>query len=56
MPRGARLVALDERGKDLASADLAARLLNWRGGGVGDLAFVIGGADGLDQRCARPLI
>ena len=27
---------------------MAARCPTWRDGGVGDLAFVIGGADGLD--------
>ncbi len=47
-PKGARLVALDERGKTLASGDFAALLGRWRDDGVGDLAFAIGGADGLD--------
>ena len=39
-PRGARLVALDERGRDLTTEQFA-RLL------AGPTAFVIGGADGL---------
>ncbi len=47
-PKGARLVALDERGKTLASGDFAALLGRWRDDGVGDLAFAIGGAGGLD--------
>jgi len=48
VPDGARLVALDESGRDLASADLARRLRDWRDEGVRDIAFVIGGANGLD--------
>ncbi len=47
-PKGARLIALDERGKALASGDFAALLGRWRDEGVQDLAFAIGGADGLD--------
>ena len=48
VPQGARLVALDERGLGLDSPGLAARLAAERDGGAGDLAFAIGGADGLD--------
>ncbi len=48
LPKGARLIALDERGKTLASADFAALLGRWRDEGVQDLAFAIGGAGGLD--------
>jgi 23S rRNA (pseudouridine1915-N3)-methyltransferase len=47
-PDRAVLVALDERGKQMASRDFAARLAAWRDDGVADLAFAIGGADGLD--------
>ncbi len=47
MPRGATLVALDERGTALSSAGFAERLAAWRDAGTGDLAFLIGGADGL---------
>jgi len=49
IPDRAVLVALDERGKDLSSRDFAARLGRWRDDGVADLAFAIGGADGLDD-------
>ena len=48
VPQGARLVALDERGPALNSPDFAARLADERDRGAGDLAFAIGGADGLD--------
>lgn len=48
IPKGATTVALDGRGKSLTSEDFAKRLRRWRDDGVADLAFVIGGADGLD--------
>jgi len=47
LPKGARLVALDERGRDLTSVQLAQQLTQWQRDGR-DVAFVIGGADGLD--------
>ena len=48
VPTGAVLVTLDERGKLLSSPDFAAQLARWRDSGRQDVAFVIGGADGLD--------
>jgi 23S rRNA (pseudouridine1915-N3)-methyltransferase len=48
MPTGAVLVTLDERGKLLTSPDFAAQLARWRDAGRQDVAFVIGGADGID--------
>jgi 23S rRNA (pseudouridine1915-N3)-methyltransferase len=50
IPQGAVRVALDGSGKTLSSEDFAKRLARWRDDGVGDLAFVIGGADGLDRK------
>lgn len=47
MPKGARIVALDERGKDLTTMQLSQLLTQWQQDGR-DVAFVIGGADGLD--------
>ncbi len=47
-PAGAKIVALDERGATVGSVAFARRLGDWRDDGIGDLAFVIGGADGLD--------
>ncbi len=41
-----RLVALDERGPEPTSAELARRLRAWLEGGR-DVAFAVGGADGL---------
>ncbi|MEQ3747804.1 MAG: 23S rRNA (pseudouridine(1915)-N(3))-methyltransferase RlmH [Celeribacter sp.] len=48
LPDGAVLVAMDERGKRLSSPDFADRIAAWRDQGRGDMACVIGGADGLD--------
>lgn len=48
VPDGARIVALDERGKTFSSPQFADTLAGWRDAGQGDIAFVIGGADGLD--------
>ena len=47
LPKGARRVILDERGSRLTTAQLAERLQFWRGDGR-DVAFLIGGPDGLD--------
>ena len=47
LPKGCRIVALDERGRDLTTMQLAQLLTQWRQDGR-DAAFVIGGADGLD--------
>jgi len=46
LPKGSRIVAMDERGRSLTSEELAAALEDWRGMGD-DVAFVIGSADGL---------
>ncbi|MCA3488894.1 MAG: 23S rRNA (pseudouridine(1915)-N(3))-methyltransferase RlmH [Rhodobacter sp.] len=47
VPAGAVVVVLDERGQMLSSPELARRIADWRDAGRQDLAFVIGGADGL---------
>jgi len=47
VPRGAVVVALDERGQVMGSPEFAERLVGWRDAGRGDVAFLIGGADGL---------
>lgn len=45
-----RVVALDVAGRTCSTEALAQRLDNWRMQG-GDVSFLIGGADGLDERC-----
>ena len=49
LPKGAKVAVLDERGKVMSSPDFAKRLGDWRDEGAQDLAFVIGGADGIDK-------
>jgi 23S rRNA (pseudouridine1915-N3)-methyltransferase len=49
IPKGAKLCTMDERGKVMTSPDFANLLGNWRDQGTSDLAFVIGGADGLTK-------
>lgn len=46
LPTGCIRVALDGSGHQLSSRKLAERLAAWRDGGVRDVAFLIGGADG----------
>lgn len=47
IPKGCRVVALDERGSALSTVALATRLKNWQLESD-DVALVIGGPDGLD--------
>ena len=48
IPNGAKICALDERGQRWSSPEFSQRLAHWRDDGEQDLAFVIGGADGID--------
>lgn len=47
LPKGATICAMDERGKVMTSPEFAKMLGGWRDSGTSDLAFIIGGADGL---------
>ena len=47
IPRGCRIVALDERGTNLTTVALAGKLKHWQLE-ADDVALVIGGPDGLD--------
>jgi len=47
LPKGVRIVVLDEHGTDLTTLQLSRQLTKWRQDGR-DVAFVIGGADGLN--------
>ena len=47
IPRGCRIVALDERGTQLTTVALAGKLKSWQLE-ADDVALVIGGPDGLD--------
>ena len=52
VPLGSVRIVLDERGTLLATAELARRIERWRHAGR-DLAFIIGGADGLAEGLKR---
>jgi len=45
-----QVVLLDERGRQLTSPKLAARLAEWQADGR-DLCFIIGGPDGVSTAC-----
>ncbi|WP_018870641.1 MULTISPECIES: 23S rRNA (pseudouridine(1915)-N(3))-methyltransferase RlmH [unclassified Thioalkalivibrio] len=47
VPEGARIITLDERGREVDTRGLAQRLAGWQDDGR-DVALLIGGADGLD--------
>jgi 23S rRNA (pseudouridine1915-N3)-methyltransferase len=47
VPKGALICALDERGKTLTSPEFAQLIAKWRDSGRQEVAFLIGGADGL---------
>jgi 23S rRNA (pseudouridine1915-N3)-methyltransferase len=48
IPSGALICTMDERGKVMSSPDFAKMLGDWRDQGRQDVAFIIGGADGID--------
>lgn len=48
VPQGAMRVVLDEHGRSFPTRTLADHLKRWRNDGR-DIAFIIGGADGLDD-------
>lgn len=50
VPPHSRLIALDERGRQWNTAELAAQLSGWLREG-GDVSLLIGGPDGLDSAC-----
>ena len=52
LPANCELLALDERGQDWSTLELAEALKGWMQGGR-DVAFVIGGADGLHPELKR---
>jgi 23S rRNA (pseudouridine1915-N3)-methyltransferase len=49
VPPGTVVIALDESGRNLTSRALAAKIGAWQRQGRSELAFLIGGPDGLDS-------
>lgn len=54
-PKGARIVALDERGREFTTAQFAAQLARWLAGQA-PVAFVVGGPDGLDAQTRKDAV
>jgi len=46
IPKGAKVIVLDEKGKQLNSHEFAEQIQSWKNQSVGDVAFLIGGAFG----------
>src|SRR5215813_8257748 len=52
LPTDCVKVALDERGTSFSTLELSRRIERWRGSGR-DVAFIVGGADGLAEGLKR---
>ena len=50
IPKGAVIIALDERGEVVSSPNFSEKLIAYVNNNVSDLAIVIGGADGIDSK------
>jgi 23S rRNA (pseudouridine1915-N3)-methyltransferase len=46
LPSGAKVIALDEHGRQFTSVEFAEQMGSWRDQGIREVAFLIGGADG----------
>ncbi len=46
IPPAAKVIVLDERGTNMSSLDLAAKIEGWMLNGCSEVCFLIGGADG----------
>ena len=53
LPKGARRVVLDERGRQFASKPFAEQIGRWRDDGIREVRFLIGAADGHDDALRR---
>jgi len=49
LPTGSLRIVLDERGKDISSAEFSRRLARWRDEGAAHASLLIGGADGWSE-------
>lgn len=49
LPKGAKVIALDERGRVMSSPEFADDIAQFRDNGTSDLSFVIGGANGISD-------
>ncbi|WP_298964877.1 23S rRNA (pseudouridine(1915)-N(3))-methyltransferase RlmH [uncultured Roseibium sp.] len=49
LPPRARLIVLDEHGKNLSSPAFSQKLEDWKNEGISEVVFAVGGADGHGQ-------
>ncbi len=49
LPQNAHLIILDEKGRNFTSVEFSKKISNTQDDGVNDLAFIIGGSDGLSD-------
>jgi 23S rRNA (pseudouridine1915-N3)-methyltransferase len=52
MPKGGRLIAMDERGSQWSTGELAKQMESWMNEGR-DVGIMVGGPDGLPQKCLQ---
>ncbi|OOZ40896.1 23S rRNA (pseudouridine(1915)-N(3))-methyltransferase RlmH [Solemya pervernicosa gill symbiont] len=52
IPKNARVVALEVKGKPWSTQQLSQRLESWLGGGQ-DIALLVGGPEGLSENCRK---
>jgi len=52
VPAGARVICLDEHGKNWSTQKLSTQLANWMGAGQ-PVSLLIGGADGMTEDCLQ---
>ncbi|MBT5072951.1 MAG: 23S rRNA (pseudouridine(1915)-N(3))-methyltransferase RlmH [Kordiimonadaceae bacterium] len=50
IPDGSTVIVLDERGTEQRSTAFAKKIENWQDQGISNLVFLIGGADGFDEK------
>lgn len=53
IPQGAKCIRLDEHGRAFGSVEFSEKLASWRDQGIGDLVFLIGGAEGYGDAVRR---
>ncbi|MEP5760898.1 MAG: 23S rRNA (pseudouridine(1915)-N(3))-methyltransferase RlmH [Litoreibacter sp.] len=49
VPKGAKVIAMDERGKTMSSPEFSDVIARFRDNGASDLSIIIGGADGISN-------
>ena len=53
IPESSMVIALDECGREMRSTGFARKIQNWQDQGISNLIFLIGGAEGYDDRVKK---